>query len=101
MIDKKGEKLEFDSDVAIQSGPKTVNGCVEAMRVAVRREIVRAMKVEGGSLELFSSNCINQAVEVVELIRNTRDTEEASKNGLDGLKSYLDQLNAKLTMFSE
>lgn len=59
------------------------------------------MKFEGGILELIASGSIFQAIELVDLTRNTSDTEAAIKNGFDGLESYLDQMNAKLENLSK
>lgn len=63
-------------------------------------EIIKAMNVAGGTLELLDSGCIYQAVEVVDLIRNTKETEEVGQKGADALKEYLDRLNDKLEKLS-
>jgi len=67
----------------------------------MRREIEKAMGINGDSLALFKSDCINQAIEVVDMIRNTRDTEEVADKGPEAIKEYLDKLNAKLEMLSK
>ena len=109
---KDGEKLVFeDGGIMIQEAeedqdPKVlaadiIGAIVSASHSAVSEEVIKAMNVEGGSMELFNSGCIYQAVEVVDSIRNTRDAEQAGEKGADALKEYLDKLNVKLDMLSK
>jgi hypothetical protein len=107
---RDGERLVFEGPVMIEQPTEDneswlfadiLGACVSSSHCAVKNEIDKAMNVEGGSIELLNSGCIYQAVEVVDLIRNTRDTEAAGEKGADALKEYLDKLNAKLDMLSK
>lgn len=79
--------------------PETINAVVDAMRKAVRREIEGAMKVEG--MALFNSDFINQAIETVDKIANTRATEQAMKDGAEALHKYSASLNSKVDLLSQ
>jgi len=95
-----GEKLALDEPVPIEGVAETLNHLIKASHQAVRREIEKAVKMEGSVLDLVYSDCIYQAIEVADCIRNTSETEEARNGGLDSLKAYLEKLNAKLEILS-
>lgn len=98
--DKKGEKLMFDAPVKVDGIPEAAQAAIGASQKAVRREIEKAMQIEGGTMDVFNSDCINQAIEVNEMIRNTREMEAAIDGGEEGVKAYLEQMKAKLDMLS-
>lgn len=73
----QAEELHFDAPVAIQAIAETINACVEASKKSVRRELTNAMQTDGSVIDLLNSDCINQAIEMTDLVRNTLDMEAA------------------------
>ena len=77
-ISDQSEVLRFNESVACNAVPETLNFCIDASQKAVSREIKDAIGlVNADVLDLFKSDFINQAIEVVFKIRETRDIEEA------------------------
>ena len=77
------------------AAPETINAVVDEMRKAVKQQTQLCMAAstsrrmcesEGEIIDLFESEFINQAIENVDKMNNTTDTEKAMAKGFDALK---------------
>jgi len=98
----------FVEPVAMGEVPDTCQRVRDATRKAVRSNMERAVAIEGDVLALFNSDCINQAIEVVDMIRNTKAMESMIKDNFSAspedkhkaLKDCEKRIEAKLDVLS-
>lgn len=107
----EGEKLMFVEPVAFSGAADTMNRISEASKKAVRSHMEKAVAIDGDVLALLHSDCINQAVQVADLIRNTaavekliQDVKDKNKEGKEAqlplLNDYTKSIEVKLEALS-